>query len=221
MILGIAFLFLAQAKSPKPPVIAFANAETRKIVEQSKMAFANFKSGVLSITNGNEKKVYALSGAKIAATQRGAQWVYGNKKLLLQCRKGLFKGNMGPYNVNAWLGRAGANAEILPIQIIAKKNPIDAVIPLGAKVKKVGALQVGGVWVDLVEANSATIRVSMGIRRDNHLLASLSAVNKDRDGKTLFSSERTMNWSGLNQAPSPKAFQLGAGKSAKSIKLLK
>ncbi|MCC7229478.1 MAG: hypothetical protein IT203_03725 [Fimbriimonadaceae bacterium] len=221
MILGITFLFLTQAKPSKPPVIVFADAETRKIVEQSKRAFAGFKSGVLSITNGNERKVYALSGSAIAAKQMGAQWVYGNKSLLLQCKKGLFKGNMGPYNVNAWLGRVGANAEILPIQLFAKKNPIDAVIPLGARVKKVGALQVGGVWVDLVEANSATIRVSMGIRRDNHLLASLSAVNKDRDGKTLFSSERTIHWSGLNQAPAPTAFQLGAGKAAKSIKLLK
>lgn len=220
MVSSIAFLMLLQAKPVKLAPAVFADASTRRIVEFSKVAFNRLKSAKFSITTNGETKRYAFSNGKVAGLQKGAQWAWGQKKLVLQCGKGLFKGNMGPYNVNAWLGKVGADPELVPIQLAAKKNPVELLIAPGSSVRKAGTLMLSGVAVDVIEVKSSRLRVTMAIRQDNRLLADLSATNVDKDGKTLFNSTRTFQWSSVNKPIASKEFALGAGKTPKSIRNL-
>jgi len=212
----VTVLILGQAKVSKPAPAVFSDSQVRRTVEQARAAFARLGSTGVTITTDGESKTYALSSGKLAARQRGSQWRFQNKSLVLQCSKGLFQGRMGPYNINAWLSKVGSSPEVVPIQILAKKNPVDALVIPGSRVRKVGAMQEKGVWVDLIEVKTARLKVSMGIRRDNHLFANLAAVNTDKNGETLFSSERSFTWSKPNSA----LFNVGAGKTPKPIKSL-
>jgi hypothetical protein len=216
MVALITALILGQAKVSKPAPAVFSDPQVRRTVEQSRSAFSKLGSAGITITTDGESKTYALGNGKLAGKQRGAQWIFQNKSLVLQCSKGLFKGRMGPYNVNAWLSKVGSSPEVVPIQILAKKNPVDALVIPGARVRKVGAMQEHGVWIDLIEVKTSRLKVSMGIRRDNHLFANLAAVNTDKNGETLFSSERSFTWSKPNMA----LFKVGAGKTPKPIKSL-
>jgi len=220
MVSSIAFLMLLQAKPVKLAPAVFADASTRRIVELSKGAYAQLKSAKFSIAADGETKSYAFANGKVAGQQKGARWTWGQKKLVLQCGKGLFQGKMGPYNINAWLGKAGAAPELFPVQLAAKKNPVEILIAPGARVRRAGTLKLDGVAVDLIEVKSARLRVTMAIRQDNRLIADLSATNIDKDGKVLFNSSRTFKWLNVNKPIPGSAFALGAGKSAKSIKIL-
>src|SRR5687768_9502730 len=131
MLSTVAYLLILQSKPAKLAPAVFADASTRRIVDLSKTAFKNLKSAKFAITADGEKKTYAYSTGKISGRQRGAQWTWSQKKLNLLCGKGFFKGTLGAYNVNAWLNKAGASPEIVPVQLAAKKNPVEALIPPG------------------------------------------------------------------------------------------
>ena len=220
MLTAITYLSMLQAKPPKLAPAVFADASTRRIVELSKKAFANLKSAKVTISSTDAPKTYTFSAGKVAGHQKGAQWVWGQKRLTLLCNKGLFRGTMGPYNVNAWLSKVGASPELLPIQLAAKKNPIDVLVAPGSRVRKVGSMTLHGVAADVVEVKSERLRVRMAIRQDNRLLADLTAVNVDKNGEVLFNSSRTFQWTLVNKPIPASAFSIGAGKSPKPIRNL-
>lgn len=219
MISAIAYLVLFQAK-PKPAPAIFSDASTRRIVELSRKAFDNLTSAKLTITSGTELKKYTFSGGKLAGHQKGAQWAWAQKRLVLQCSKGLFRGSMGAYNVNPWLTKVGAQPEILPIQLAMKKNPVTALVAPGSRVRKAGTMSLNGVAVDMIEIKTNSLRVTMTIRQDNRLLADVRAVSVDSDGRVLFSSTRTFLWSSVNKPISGREFALGSGKASKPIRSL-
>lgn len=220
MLTAITYLSMLQAKPPKLAPAVFADASTRRIVELSKKAFANLKSAKVTISSADSPKTYSYSAGKVAGHQKGAQWVWSQKKLTLLCSKGLFRGTMGPYNVNAWLSKVGASPEILPIQLAAKKNPIDVLVGPGSRVRKVGSMTLHGVAADVVEVKSDRLRVRMAIRQDNRLLADVTAVNVDKNGEILFNSSRTFEWALVNKPIPASAFAIGAGKTPKPIRNL-
>ena len=219
MLTSIAYLALLQAKPQKLAPAVFADASARRIVNFSRSAYSKLKSAKFVIDSNGAKKTYLYSNGKLYGHQAGAEWQWSAKKLRLLCSKGLFSGNMGIYNVNAWLAKVGADPETLPIQIAAKKNPIDVLIPPGSRVRRSGTMALNGTAVDVIEVKSSRLRVTMAIRQDNRLIADLNASNVDKDGSVLFRSSRSISWSNVNR---PLSIQtVGAGKSAKSIKTLK
>jgi|GEM_PF-5370921 len=217
MIAGIAYLVLTQAKIVKPAPAIFADAATRNVVSACRKAFANLKSARFTITSGGETKRYTFSSGRVAAAQRGAQWTFDNRRFTIQNGKGLYRGRISPFSVNSWLTRAGAAPEVLPIHLIAHKNPVDALVAPGSRVRKVGVMTKGGVTADLVEIKSAGLRVSVAIRRDNHLFANLSADNMDARNRVLSSSSRSVAWSAINTAFPAQTFQLG-GQTAQGLR---
>ncbi len=220
MLTTIVFLAVAQAKVPKLAPAVFADASTRRIVEMSRKSFAGLKTAKFSVLSEGEMKQYAFSNGKVMGKQKGAQWVWSQKRLDLLCSKGLFRGKMGAYNVNAWLAKVGASPELLPIQLASKKNPIDLLVAPGSRVSLVGSIRMDGVAVDLVEVKTAGLKVTMGIRQDNRLIADLTAVNIGQDGKPLFSSTRTIQWRNVNKPVPANLFAVSAGKTPKPIKSL-
>lgn len=221
MLSGIAYLALVQTKAPQKLAPAvFADASTRRIVNFSKQAFSKLKSAKFSITADGEKKVYQFATGKVVGSQKGAQWVWSQRKLRISCARGVFQGTMGPYNVNAWLVKAGAAPELVPIQLAAGRNPIDALIPAGSRVRRAGTMSLGGAAVDIIEVKSDRLKVTIAIRQDNRLFADLATANVDRDGKVLFSSNRAFSWSLVNKPVSASAFSVAAGKPAKPVKRL-
>ncbi len=220
MLATLAYVTMLQSKPPKLAPAVFADASTRRIVELSKKAFGNLKSAKITITEGRDIKRYSFATGKVVAHQRGAQWSWNQKRLTLLCNKGLFRGNMGVYNVNAWLSKVGAVPEQIPVQLVAKKNPIDALIAPGSRVRKAGTMSLGGTAVDMIEIKSERLRVTMAIRQDNRLISDLAAVNVDKDGSILFKSNRSIQWSEVNRAIPASAFVVGGGKQAKPIRVL-
>lgn len=221
MLATVAYLTMLQAKPVKPAPAVFADDSTRRIVNLSKKAFNDLKSAKFTIRVDGSLKRYSYSGGRITGHQKGAHWAWGNKKLTLMCNKGLFRGTMGAYGINAWLTSVGATPEILPIQLAMKRNPIDDLVIPGARVRRAGTMALGGVAVDLIEVKSARLRVTMGIRQDNRLFADLTAINIDKNGEVLFQSSRTFQWSLVNK-PIPSAeFSVGSGKTPRPIKVLK
>lgn len=221
MLSSILYVALAQGKPPKLAPAVFADASTRRVINFSRTAYNKLKSAKFTITNGTAKKTYAFSGGKVYGHQPGAQWVWSAKKLTLLCNKGLFRGTMGAYNVNAWLDKVGADPEILPIQLVADRNPIDNLIPPGSRVRRTGTMAFQGAACDVVEVKSSRLRVTMAIRQDNRLIADLSAVNVDKDGEPLFKSSRTITWNYVNKPIPPAQFAVGVGKTPRPIKNLK
>jgi hypothetical protein len=221
MLSGILYLGLLQGQPPKLAPAVFADASTRRIVNFSKDAYRKLKSAKFTILNDGQAKTYTFSNRRIAGFQKSAQWAWSNKKFTLLCNKGLFRGTMGAYNVNAWLDKVGASPELLPIQLASGKNPIDALIVPGSRVRRAGTMSLGGTAVDLVEIKSSRLKVTMAIRQDNRMIADLAAVNVDKEGQVLFQSSRQLTWSMLNKAIPAGAFAVGAGKNPRPIKNLK
>lgn len=221
MLSTLAYMALLQVQTPKLAPAVFANASTRRIVNFSKDAFAKLKSAKFKIVSDGQSKSYTFSNGRIAGFQKGAQWVWAQKKLTLLCSKGLFRGSMGAYNVNAWLNKVGASPELLPVQLAGRKNPIDALVIPGSRVRKSGTMTLDGVAADIIEVKSARLTITMAIRQDNRLVADLSAVNTDKDGKTLFRSNRSISWSNVNKPIPTNAFAVGSGKTPMPIKNLK
>jgi hypothetical protein len=222
MLTGIAFLALLQTKAqPRLAPAVFADASTRRIVNFSKQAYSKLRSAKFTIEADGEKKAYIYATGKIFGLQKGAQWCWNQRKLRLLCNKGIYQGVMGPYNVNAWLSSAGAQPELVPIQLAAGKNPIDVLIAPGSRVRRSGTMVLKGSAVDIIEVKSELLRVTMAIRQDNRLIADLRSVNVDKNGEVLFNSTRTFSWSLVNKPISNGAFAVAPGKSAKPIKLIK
>ncbi len=222
MIAGIAYLVLAQGKDqakivkPAPPV--YANAATRSLVNACRKAFANLKSARFSIVTSGETKRYTYSAGRMSGAQRTVQWVYDNRRFTVSTGKGLFAGKVGPYSVNSWLTRAGISPEVVPIQLIAKKNPLDTLVAPGSRVRKIGVMTVNGAMSDLVEIKSPGLRVSIAIRRDNHLFASLLAQNVDSKNRVLFSSTRALSWSAVNAPVPASAFKLDGTQKPQALR---
>ena len=222
MLASIAYLALLQAKAPaKLAPAVFADASARRIVNFSKQAFAKLKSAKLTITENGEKKTYNFAGGKGSGFQRGSQWVWSQRKFRLLCNKGLFAGTLGPYNINAWLSIAGSSPELIPVQLLARKNPVEILIPPGSRVRRSGTMLLRGAAVDIIEVKSDRLKVTMAIRQDNRLFADLSSVNVDKDGKVLFTSSRAFDWSLVNKPIPAGSFAVAPGKTANSIRLLK
>ncbi len=109
---------------------------------------------------------------------------------------------------------------MFPIQLLDKRNPIDIVIPPGAK--SAGLVrEPRGVAFDIVEATSGGIVVSISIRRDNHLLAALGAKNLDSRGRTVSRTWRDFSWSKVNAAVPAQQFQLGGSKPPQPLKSIR
>lgn len=202
-----------------PPV--YADAATRKLVEGCRKAYAALKSGKFSITIDGRSKQYAFSGGRLYGAQEGVKWSFADKQLTVAKGQNFYKGKVRPYGINQYLVKAGASPEMLPIQLLDKKNPMAVVIPPGARVKKIGSGTTGHTPFDIVEATSGGIVVSISIRRDNHLLAALGAKNLDSRGRTVSRTWRDFSWSGINAALPANQFQLSGAKSPQPLKSIK
>jgi hypothetical protein len=221
MLTSIAYLMILQTKAPpKLAPAVFADASARRIVNFSRTAYSKLKSARIVISSDNETKKYAFSGGRVYGFQKGAEWAWSQKRFTLLCNRGLFRGTMGVYNVNAWLAKIGASPEIVPIQLASAKNPIDTLVGPGSRVRRAGTMALDGVAVDIVEIKSARLKVTMAVRQDNRLIADLEAVNVDKDGKVLFKSSRRFSWSNVNKSIPTSVFAVGAGKSPRPIKNL-
>jgi len=208
MFLGLICLGPDQAKIVKSPPPVYADAATKNVVGACRKAYASLKSGKFSITIDRVEKQYTLSNGRMAGSQEGLAWTFANKQLTVAKGRSVYRGKVRPYGINPWLAKAGISPEMLPVQLLDKRNPIDVVIPPGAKVRKVGSQGKGGTQIDIVEARSGSISVSISIRRDNHLISSLGTKNLDAKGRTVFESWRELSWSGVNAPVSEKQFQL-------------
>lgn len=223
MITALAYLAVCQikpgtAKIVKPAAAIYADAATRKAVTSCRNAYAKLQSAKFSIGQGQSLKRYTYANGYLAGAQEGVQWTFGGMRLTLKTSKGLYQGKVGPANINPWLSKAGAQPEMLPIQLAAKRNPMDVLIPPASRIRKAGVMKIAGVDADLIEIKSPGLRVSVAIRRDNHLIADLGAENVDRRGNVLFRSSRSINWSQVNKPVPATTFQIaGTKKPLKSL----
>lgn len=221
MVAGIAFIALSQVKPSGAAAAFFANAETKKIVSAARAAYSKMKTARFTITAGKDIKRYSFATGKMSSAQGGLQWTFSSRRLTVMKDNKLYRGVVSAPNVNGWLIRAGSPPERLPIELLNGRNPIDILLAPGSRVRKVGTMNLGNVNTDLVEIKSPGLRVSLGIRSDNHLIVDISAENTDKRGNVLFRSSRSVSWTSVNKPLPSSAFTLGTGKAPLPLKTLR
>ena len=95
-------------------------------------------------------------------------------------------------------------------QIVSRQNPVRVMFLPGVTVRHVGEMSVGGAPGDILEYRARGANVSVVIRKDNGLIASMRTEILDPQNRVATQSQKTFLYGSVGKAVDQTAFKLEA-----------
>jgi|GEM_PF-5930929 len=187
---------------------------TRSLVDQSLRAYARISTIAYSVTGPDGPIDNWMDGASFCEKGPKLQWAYragiltirdmvSGRAYLGKCKHGA---------VLNYLKILHAPADPVLIDLFSHRNPIRGWFLPEMTVSGRGTVTLGGVVSGAVEAHSKILDLSILVRSDNHLVASVSSRTKDESGRTIFEADRTFRYWSVNQPIRASSFEVTAGR---------
>lgn len=178
-----------------------ADAKAKNIVDRCIRAYGRINSIAFSVNGGKGSSTNWMNGSSFRSKQSYLDWSYHNGTLTINdiARKRSYRGKCKRTQVTSYLRTLQRPMDTVLQGLMMKKNPIYNWFTTGAKISSKGMVKFGNVTADALELRSNELEVSLLVRRDNSLVASVSSRSLS-DGSVISSSGREFTYWSVNKA---------------------
>lgn len=190
-------------------VVAKSDPKGKSLVEGTAHAYNALHSAVFTVSGSIGTSTVWINGKSYREKQAIWEWSYTNGALTVrnQSNGKTYRGKCKPADVPGYLLKVRAPMEPMLQSMIKGKNPLTTWVLPSMAIKSRGSVQ-GQVAGDAVELRTKYLEISLLIRRDTHLLASVGSRTLDDTGKVISESQREFSYQSVNQPVSADAFAI-------------
>lgn len=191
-----------------------SDPKAQKIVDESLRAYARLDKVAFSVANSERSSKDWMDGSSFRESRARLSWSYhsGVLTVLDGVTGKSYRGKCKRNAVMTYLKRCGSPVEPVLFALMGNRNPIRGWFLPGMKVSSRGTVKLGNLLTDAVELHSMRFDISLLIRRDNHLVASVTSRTRDKSGTQISEVNRDFTYSSVNRPIPAATFTLKAAK---------
>ena len=155
-----------------------------------------------------------MDGSSYRERQSKVDWSYRNGVFTVRdnVRRSAYRGRCKRGDVLTYLKALKYPTDPTMLALLGHRNPIRGWFLPGMKVVAKGTVSLHGVASSAVELRSEGLEVSVLIRRDNYLVASVASRTTNGAGGTVFEADRDFHYWSVNRALAASCFVVAASK---------
>lgn len=208
--------------APEPP--KYANATVEKTTRAMLDAHARFTTGSISILDGGQVIKLAFDGRKFREEGRQLSYAYDGKVLSVLNAKfnTFYRGSAARSTIPDLLFKVGAGADSMSRQMLQGRIPFREMIRSNMKVSQGGTVaSAQGIPCDILSFDGGRTKITVFVRRTDHLVDSMMTNIVDGSGRTISMSARRFVYT--KSAPPAARFLLDPkpGQTAKPLPEIK
>ncbi|HVT13472.1 MAG TPA: hypothetical protein VHE55_14505 [Fimbriimonadaceae bacterium] len=186
--------------------VATTDPKAQKIVDASLRAYSRLDSVAFSVASQDGARKDWMDGSSFRENQARLSWSYdkGILTILDRATGRNYRGKCSRRSIAGYVKKCGSSIDPLLLALINSRNPISGWFMPGMKVSNRGTVKIGSLEADAIELRSLRFDVSLLIRRDNHLVASVTSRTRDKSGVQISEASRDFTYSSVNK-PLPKS----------------
>lgn len=196
----------------RPASANYATANARKIAERSITAYDRLRHAVFTIDGSTGRTQAWVSGGRVREETAGYTYIWGKGAgaLVDRAKRTYFSGKAGLPGMIEYLARAGTRMDPVVRQIMTRNNPIRVLLTPGVRVTFIGELSIAGAQGNALRFQNSNAIVTMVLRKDNGLLASVETQILDPEQRVVMTTQRSFYYGSVGKAVEPVLFQLSA-----------
>jgi hypothetical protein len=185
--------------SSLPP--RYASAKARAVAEFAMLAYDRLKHVSMRIESGAAVSRVWISGGKLKEETPDFAYTWDGKTAAIRRPGGalVYSGEASFSKLLQELEKAGGRMDPLVRQIVTRQNPIRILFIPGTTVRHVGQMTVGGAAGEILEFKARGANVSVVIRKDNGLIASMRTDVLDPDGRVVSTTQRDFSYGSVGK----------------------
>lgn len=194
--------------APAPP--KYKNATAKRTTERMIAANRDLTRGEIEVSDDDGSGRILLDGRKVREDRGLFSYAYDGKILAIVDRKThtFYRGAVVRSTVPDYVAAVGGRVDVVSRQIFGHRIPFQEVLEPGLTVSVTGQAARAGPLCDIVEMTKPGTRMSFFIRKDNHLVDSVTTETLDNRGRMLTSSSRRFDYTRLGVALPDTLFHL-------------
>ncbi len=196
--------------------LKFSDKSASTIWDASTRAYGSLRSASILIRSGERSTRVLFSGHRSAQIETGLSWSYDGHLLSIS-RGGRFR--RGAIAASDIPGVVGDQIEPFLRSWALHKNPARVLAGEEMSGRLAGSVKVGAVPCDLIEFQREGLKVSVLVRRKDHLFARVSSEGRDASSQRLSSLDREFTYSSINKPLPSSVFTLKPRSGQKIEKL--
>lgn len=178
----------------EPP--KYTDAQSKRVAQACVAALDRLRSAEFEVDSEGRTSHVWVSNSKVRESRGSLDWGYDGRNLWV-ADKALNKAWLGatsPAKIAAILNALNIPSETFVQQIVQGRNPMRPILVPGSSARAVGTVRLAGSTCDILEVSASGIKISVCVRRQDHLPADLMSDFVDNSGHKLGGSHRAIRY---------------------------
>lgn len=209
--------------SATPELPSFKSESARRVTKDLIGGYQSLRQGVIEVDSDDGHAVITFAGFKIREVHDNFLYAYDGKVLSVRnlVKKSFYSGKIARDFIPEVVSKVAGRVDPLARQFLSRTAPFKDIFWPGSTVSLSGEMQTEGTTCDILKVEFPGGRNSVFVRRDNHLVDSLSTDAVDANGRSLASSTRRFKYRDFGVAKPISVFRLSPIPSEKVAPLPK
>ncbi len=189
----------------------YVTKEAKSISEKMLRAYSALQNGTIDVDSDVDgHSTLLIAGKRLRENRSRFMWAYDGSTLTIKNGKTgkFYRGKAMRVILSEYVTAVGCEVDPIIRRIVAHKGPFADLFPKGATVRLVGSV---GTTADILEITSWSLKVSLFVRRDNHLIDSMESETVEHAGKVQTRSTRRFKYSHLGESAGLTRFRPDPG----------
>ncbi|MBI1757581.1 MAG: hypothetical protein HY248_05710 [Fimbriimonas ginsengisoli] len=187
----------------------FADQRVRQIWLAAIGAYAGLQSVCFDAASGGIRSGIWMEGKRAREETAGLKWAYDGRTLRIWHGNRNRTQAVDRRKIPDVVASEGFRVHPFLRHWAYRQNPVRELTPGEASVRLVGHGSVGGEMCDFVEATSVPVRLTIIIRRRDHLMVKISSTNLSESAKPVASAEVSYSYRSIGRPLDARLFRGG------------
>jgi len=194
--------FVAREAPPK-----YDSPKAKEVVEKMIKAYGALQFGTIRVKSDEGDTTLFLAGRRLREDGATFSWAYDGSILTIRNKKTrkFYRGKAIRVILAEYITKVGGEVDPIIRRIVAHRVPYLDLFPTQATVKHPGTR---GDTADILDVTSPSLKVSLFVRKDNHLMDSMESETIDTPGKVQTQTQRHFSYSHLGTPAGAGQFRL-------------
>jgi hypothetical protein len=209
--------------SATPELPSFKSESARRVTKDLIGGYQSLRQGVIEVDSDDGHVLITFAGFKIREVHASFSYAYDGKVLSIRnlAKKSFYSGRIARELIPEAVSKVAGRVDPLARQFLSRTAPFKDIFWPGSTVSLSGEMLAEGTTCDILKVDFPGVRNSVFVRRDNHLVDSLSTDAVDANGRSLASSTRRFKYREFGVVKPISVFRLSPISSEKVLPLPK
>lgn len=196
--------------------VAYAGKDVERLWRATMAAYGQLSSAIIQVKSGSRTATLAFSGKRAAQREADFAWAYDGRNLAVSRSGHFYRGRVALADLPS---KVGERIDPFLQYWALHRNPARNLADQKMEAKLEGSERVSGTLCDRLQFTRPGVKVTVLVRRSDHLFARVLSENFDAKGNLFSSLEQSFTYRRINSGVPLSAFALSPTKGQKVEKL--